>query len=142
MARAGNQRQHSDRQQQGREGPDPEAARQVVNAGNRNGEPYYPFHIDNPAGGIKLTSIRELITALRKLGEKGKKITRFKGLGEMDAEELWSTTMDSSTRTLLKVTMEDAAAADEMFRVLMGDAVEPRREFIEKHALDVKDLDV
>jgi DNA gyrase subunit B len=70
------------------------------------------------------------------------KVTRFKGLGEMDAEELWDTTMDPSTRTLLKVTMIDAAAADEMFRVLMGDAVEPRREFIEKHALDVKDLDV
>jgi DNA gyrase subunit B len=118
------------------------AMRDLLPAGNRNGEPYYPFHIDNPAGGIKLTSIRELIQSLRKLGEKGKKITRFKGLGEMDAEELWATTMNIETRTLLKVTMEDAAAADEMFRVLMGDAVEPRREFIEKHALDVKDLDV
>jgi DNA gyrase subunit B len=118
------------------------AMKDLLPAGNRAGEPYYPFHIENPAGGIKLASIRELITALRKLGEKGKKITRFKGLGEMDAEELWATTMDSSTRTLLNVTMEDAAAADEMFRVLMGDAVEPRREFIEKHALDVKDLDV
>ena len=60
----------------------------------------------------------------------------------MDAEELWDTTMDPAARTLLKVTMLDAAAADEMFRVLMGDAVEPRREFIERHALDVKDLDV
>ncbi len=118
------------------------AMKDLLPAGNRNGEPYYPFHIDNPAGGIKLTSIRELIQSLRKLGEKGKKITRFKGLGEMDAEELWATTMNIETRTLLKVTMEDAAAADEMFRVLMGDAVEPRREFIEKHALDVKDLDV
>ena len=118
------------------------AMKDLLPAGNRNGEPYYPFHIDNPAGGIKLTSIRELIQSLRKLGEKGKKITRFKGLGEMDAEELWATTMNIETRTLLKVTMDDAAAADEMFRVLMGDAVEPRREFIEKHALDVKDLDV
>ncbi len=118
------------------------AIKDLLPAGNRNGEPYYPFHIDNPAGGIKLSSIRDLIQSLRKLGEKGKKITRFKGLGEMDAEELWATTMNIETRTLLKVTMDDAAAADEMFRVLMGDAVEPRREFIEKHALDVKDLDV
>lgn len=70
------------------------------------------------------------------------KVTRFKGLGEMDAEELWDTSMHPQQRTLLQVTMEDASAADEMFRVLMGDQVEPRREFIEKHALDVKDLDV
>jgi DNA gyrase subunit B len=60
----------------------------------------------------------------------------------MDAEELGVTTMDPKTRTLLKVTMEDATAADEIFRVLMGDHVEPRREFIEKHALEVKELDV
>ena len=89
-----------------------------------------------------MTSLRELLSQLRDLGERGMKVTRFKGLGEMDAEELWDTTMDPATRTLLKVTMADASAADEMFRVLMGDAVEPRREFIEKHALDVKDLDV
>jgi len=114
----------------------------LLPAGNRNGEPYFPFHIENASGNLKLSSIRELLTSLRKLGEKGKKITRFKGLGEMDAEELWATTMDVKTRTLLKITMQDAAAADEMFRILMGDAVEPRREFIEKHALEVKDLDV
>ena len=83
-----------------------------------------------------------MLPQLRDLGERGMKVTRFKGLGEMDAEELWDTTMDPAARTLLKVTMLDAAAADEMFRVLMGDAVEPRREFIERHALDVKDLDV
>ena len=60
----------------------------------------------------------------------------------MDPEELWETSLDPDNRILLQVTMEDAAAADEMFRVLMGDHVEPRREFIEKHALDVKELDV
>ena len=60
----------------------------------------------------------------------------------MDPEEVWETSMDSSKRLLLQVTMDDAASADEIFRVLMGDHVEPRREFIEKHALDVKDLDV
>ena len=76
------------------------------------------------------------------MGEKGLTLTRFKGLGEINSEELWDTSMDPEKRTLLQVRMEDAAAADEIFRVLMGDAVEPRREFIEKHALDVKELDI
>jgi DNA gyrase subunit B len=91
---------------------------------------------------VLLTTIRELVPTLRKMGEKGLRLTRFKGLGEMDPEELWETSMDADNRLLLQVTMEDAAAADEIFRVLMGDHVEPRREFIEKHALDVKDLDI
>jgi DNA gyrase subunit B len=87
-------------------------------------------------------SLRELLPRLHDIGERGMMVTRFKGLGEMEAEELWDTTMNPLERTLLRVTMDDAIAADEMFRVLMGDAVEPRREFIEKHALLVKDLDV
>ncbi len=70
------------------------------------------------------------------------KVTRFKGLGEMDAEELRDTTMMPANRTLLQVTMDDAGAADDLFRILMGDKVEPRREFIEKHALEAKNLDV
>ena len=89
-----------------------------------------------------LEDLRGLLPAIRDAGQKGLQVTRFKGLGEMNAEELRETTLDPSNRTLLKVSMQDAGAADEMFRVLMGDKVEPRREFIEKHALDVKNLDV
>jgi DNA gyrase subunit B len=91
---------------------------------------------------IGLEDLRALLPAIRSAGEKGLQITRFKGLGEMNAEELRETTLDPSNRTMIKVTLVDAAAADEMFRVLMGDKVEPRRQFIEKHALDVKNLDV
>jgi DNA gyrase subunit B len=111
-------------------------------APNRNGEPYYPFLILNEDGAVKLSSLRDFAPQLRKMGERGLRITRFKGLGEMDPEELWETSMDPAQRLLLQVRMDDAAAADEIFRVLMGDHVEPRREFIEKHALDVTDLDI
>ena len=91
---------------------------------------------------IGLENLRGLLPAVRAAGEKGLTITRFKGLGEMNAEELRDTTLDPANRTLLQVKMEDASAADDLFRILMGDKVEPRREFIEKHALDVRNLDV
>ena len=103
-------------------------------------EPRYKLRRgDNEIG---LEDLRGLLTAVRRAGEKGLSITRFKGLGEMNAEELRDTTLDPANRTLLRVTMTDAAAADDLFRVLLGEKVEPRREFIEKHALDVKNLDV
>ena len=89
-----------------------------------------------------LEDLRALPGSIRAAGEKGLQITRFKGLGEMNAEELRDTTLDPAHRTLLQVRMEDVGSADELFRVLMGDQVEPRREFIQKHALDVRNLDV
>jgi DNA gyrase subunit B len=113
-----------------------------VPAGIRNAEMIYPFRIEREDQSVQLASLRELLVELRRLGEKGLTLTRFKGLGEMNPEELWETSMDPEKRTLLKVSMSDAVAADEMFRVLMGDQVEPRREFIERHALDVKELDI
>jgi DNA gyrase subunit B len=76
--------------------------------------------------------------------EKHKNISlqRYKGLGEMNATQLWDTTMNPETRTLLQVSIDDAAAADEVFSMLMGDVVEPRKNFIQTHALEVKNLDV
>jgi DNA gyrase subunit B len=91
---------------------------------------------------VGLDDLRGLLAAVRSGGERGMKVTRFKGLGEMDPEELRDTTMMPANRTLLQVTMEDASAADDLFRILMGDKVEPRREFIEKHALEARNLDV
>ncbi len=78
---------------------------------------------------------------LQEMGN-GAKVQRYKGLGEMDYSELWETTMNPETRTMLKVEIEDAAAADEIFNILMGEKVEPRREFIEKHAKYVSNLDI
>ena len=100
---------------------------------------YYLRRGDSAKG---IEDLRELLNAVRNVDSKVMKITRFKGLGEMDPEELRDTTLDPTRRTLVQVTMEDASAADDLFRILMGDKVEPRREFIEKHALDVKNLDV
>ncbi|MBI5346572.1 MAG: DNA topoisomerase (ATP-hydrolyzing) subunit B [Chlamydiae bacterium] len=89
-----------------------------------------------------IASLRDLINFLKNNGRKGIEIQRYKGLGEMNADQLWETTMDPSKRTLLKVTLPDAVAADHMFSMLMGEDVEPRRDFIERNALSVKGLDI
>jgi DNA gyrase subunit B len=100
------------------------------------------FVLERDGESHPLLDLRALVPTVRKIGEKGMKITRFKGLGEMDAEQLWETTMDPTRRTLMQVRLDDVAAANDLFGTLMGDDVEPRREFIEKHALEVKNLDV
>ncbi|MDG2291679.1 MAG: DNA topoisomerase IV subunit B, partial [Phycisphaerales bacterium] len=83
-----------------------------------------------------------ILVELRNVGRRNIDLKRFKGLGEMNPEELWDTTMDPAQRTLLKVTMDDASKADELFSTLMGENVELRRTYIEDHALDVKNIDV
>jgi DNA gyrase subunit B len=104
-------------------------------------EPPPRFFLQNGDNRRVLPHLRGLVGEVRKLGERGLTITRFKGLGEMDAEELWETTLDPQKRTLLQVQLDDATKADDMFRTLMGEKVEPRREFIQKHALEVKEID-
>ena len=79
-----------------------------------------------------------LLNAVLESGRKGLKVQRYKGLGEMNADQLWETTLDSNARTLLQVKVDHMEEADEMFSKLMGDVVEPRREFIEENALDAE----
>ena len=90
----------------------------------------------------ELASRDDLLDTVIALGKKGFQIQRYKGLGEMNPNQLWETTMNAETRSLLQVRIEDAVETDEVFTILMGDAVEPRRRFIEDNALDVQNLDV
>jgi DNA gyrase subunit B len=91
---------------------------------------------------VEAANLPAILTTLHEIGRRGMEVKRFKGLGEMDAEQLWETTMDPEVRTLYRVNWEQAGEADSLFSVLMGEQVEPRRKFIEDHALEVKNLDV
>ena len=91
---------------------------------------------------VRIESIDELVEFFTAAGKKGVAINRYKGLGEMNPDTLWETTMKPETRTLAQVRAEDPMEADLMFTTLMGDQVEPRRKFIEDNALDVKNLDI
>jgi DNA gyrase subunit B len=98
--------------------------------------------IEGKGRQVRVDSERELIEHIVSAGQKGVNIQRYKGLGEMNPTQLWETTMNPATRTLLKVNIDDAIETDNLFTVLMGDQVEPRRNFIETNALNVKNLDI
>jgi DNA gyrase subunit B len=91
---------------------------------------------------VNVPNIPDILESLRQIGRRGIEIKRFKGLGEMNPEELWDTTMDPEKRTMLRVTWDAASDADQLFTTLMGEQVECRRKYIEDHALEVKNLDI
>ncbi len=100
------------------------------------------YALANEARIIDIAGIAQIVPEIHHIAREGIEIKRFKGLGEMNAEELWDTTLDPNKRVLLRVTMEQVSEAEQMFSVLMGEDVERRRKFIEEHALEVKNLDV
>jgi DNA gyrase subunit B len=101
-----------------------------------------PYTVQAGGETTVYTNIDELLDQIYKLAEKGLSIQRYKGLGEMNPEQLWETTMNPETRRMLQVTIHDAVGAEEIFPILMGDDVEPRRKFIQDNALEVKNLDI
>ncbi|MFA5063045.1 MAG: DNA topoisomerase (ATP-hydrolyzing) subunit B [Candidatus Omnitrophota bacterium] len=100
------------------------------------------YRITNDGDTKEVFGLKELLAYIKEVATKGMHIQRYKGLGEMNPQQLWDTTMDPEKRTILQVKLEDAVEADKMFTVLMGDQVEPRRQFIEDYAHQVKNLDI
>ena len=101
-----------------------------------------PYKIKIKGADVHKNGSAELVQAILEEGKQGLNIQRYKGLGEMNPSQLWETTMDPEKRTLLRVKLEDVTGVDEIFTILMGDEVEPRRNFIQQHALEVRNLDV
>ncbi|KPK28126.1 MAG: DNA gyrase subunit B [Nitrospira bacterium SG8_3] len=101
-----------------------------------------PYRLKRKDTESEFSTSKDLVDEILETGKKGMSIQRYKGLGEMNPTQLWDTTMNPETRSLLQVTLEDTTGVDEIFTILMGDEVEPRRNFIQQHALEVRNLDV
>ncbi len=101
-----------------------------------------PYKVKAEEKETEYTNTADLVHAILEIGKKGINLQRYKGLGEMNPEQLWETTMNPETRMLLQVKLEDFAGVEDIFSILMGDEVEPRRDFIQQHALEVRNLDV
>jgi DNA gyrase subunit B len=120
--------------------PEFKKLRVIAKQVGRNNQP--PFTVIKDSNREVLTNWRDLLAYVKSEGMRDAQVQRYKGLGEMNAEQLWDTTMNPDKRTLLQVRLEDLVECEEIFSTLMGENVESRRKFIEDNALDVRNLDV